>query len=241
LILLAIVGIVAIISVVNKLVGRGINAADRAIRHKTYESGLAEASAQLQITVPVTPEHAIDAIVQKVNAYEVAPAVVAGLYLRGRTSTEAIFAFGSKLEDSFVAAVELTPTSEGAVGYFEVLEWLESGADIYGREEMSRIRGRIAEAVRHIGGTVEEDVLADTNAVEADDFVTEGSVPDDPASRTVDVTDESALDEVADDDKVLAPSKGILLYVATIVSLVVLCAALAWLLNNALPASRQIW
>jgi hypothetical protein len=88
---------------------------------------------------------------------------------------------------------------------------------------------------------VEEDVLADTNAVEADDFVTEGSVPDDPASRTVDVTDESALDEVADDDKVLAPSKGILLYVATIVSLVVLCAALAWLLNNALPASRQIW
>ncbi len=223
-----------------------MNAADRAVRHKTYESGLAEATAQLHIAVPVTPEHAVDVIVHKVNAYDKAPAVVAGLYLRDRTETEAIFAFGSKLQDAFVAAVELIPSPEGAVGHFEVLEWQESGADIYGRDEMSRLRGRVAEAVRDVGGTVVEDALADTRAfdkkqaaAEPDTLLTEGFVTDAPTSHTDGAADESGLGE-SDDDQERAPSSGILLFVTAVVCLV-LCAALAWLINNALPPSKQLW
>jgi hypothetical protein len=99
-----------------------------------------------------------------VNAYERAPAVVAGRYLRDRSRTEATFGFGSKLQDAFLAAVTLAPTPEGAVGRFEVLAWQESGAEIHGRDEMSRLRGRVAEAIREVGGTVNEDGPEGRNA-----------------------------------------------------------------------------
>jgi hypothetical protein len=156
LIIVVLVGAVVALYTVNKLIGKGINAADRAIRHKTFEKGRAEASAGLHVTVPVPPEQCIDAIVRTVNAHERAPVVVAGLYLRDRSRTEAVFAFGSKLEDSFAAGVKLAATAEGASGGFEVLAWKESGADIHGRDEMSRLRSRVAEAVRGLGGTARQ-------------------------------------------------------------------------------------
>jgi hypothetical protein len=150
------IGIVVAWYAVPRLIGKGINTADRAIRHKTYERGRAEAEAGLALTVPVPPAEAIDAIVRRVNAYEKAPAIVAGLYLKERSATEAIFGFGSKLQDAFVATVTLTATAEGASGGFKVLARVESGADIAGSDEMSRLRGRVAEAVRALGGATKE-------------------------------------------------------------------------------------
>jgi hypothetical protein len=149
-----IVGVVIVLLLVQRALGKTINLADRAIRRKTYVSGRQEAGTALVISAPVIPSVLIAKIIEVVNAYESAPVVVAGLYLKDHTQSAAAFAFGNKTGgDHFVAQVKLRPTDQGSAGRFEVLRWRESGAEIYGRKEMVRLRERITDAATNLGGT----------------------------------------------------------------------------------------
>ena len=143
--------------IVGATVGAAINTADRAIRRPTHQKGRAEASTALQIAAPVPVTELLEAIITRVNAHAAAPAVVQGLYLADQSDAGLRFAYGSKAGgDSFLAGVDLEPSAAGSMGTFEVLTWKESGADIYGRDDMTRLRDRVADAVRSLGGSADE-------------------------------------------------------------------------------------
>jgi hypothetical protein len=94
--------------------------------------------------------------VTTVNAHESAPAVVAGLYLKKRGNSSATFALGNIAGgDHFVAQVALRDVGNESAGWFKVLAWKESGAEVYGRKEMALLRERITEAVTNLDGKAE--------------------------------------------------------------------------------------
>lgn len=148
-----VVGIVIVLIVVQRVVGKTVNTADRVIRHKTYEGGITEAATKIVFSAPVRPGELLSRIIEVVNAYDSAPAVAPGLYLKQQTGSSAAFAFGSKIQnDYFVAQVQLASNEGGCAGRFAILGWRESGAEVYGRKEMARLRERISQAVKDVGG-----------------------------------------------------------------------------------------
>lgn len=151
--ILIIVVAVAAIYGVQWLIGTTIQTADRTIRHKTLQDGRREAATGLEIKAPVPSADLLPRIVKTVNAHESSPALVVGLYLKSQDASQAAFAFGSKTHgDAFVATVDLADYGGGCRGEFEVLGWTESGADVQGKKEMTRLRTRIETAVRDVGG-----------------------------------------------------------------------------------------
>jgi hypothetical protein len=138
------------------LVGKTVSTVDRAVRKKTLVAGRAEVNAGLSITAPVRSAVLVGQIISTVNAHASAPALVAGLYLKHQTETLAQFAFGSKTHgDAFGAVVRLSDVDAGCRGDYEILHWTESGADVQGKKEMTRLRGRIEDAVRAASGATE--------------------------------------------------------------------------------------
>ena|SRR6202035_3424064 len=149
-----VIGVFVVLMVVRRAIRSTVRGADRAIRHNTYESNVAEASTELLIYAPVPPSELIAEIVSIVNAHESAPAMVAGLYLKARTKASVSFGLGNKVAaDHFVAQVALRRMGDDSAGWFRVLAWQESGAEVHGKPEMTRLRERIIEAVENLGGT----------------------------------------------------------------------------------------
>jgi hypothetical protein len=151
--LLLLGGLCVVLWFVQAGIGKSVSAIDRSVRSKTHAEGLAEVHATLEITAPIAPADMITRIVNSVNAYPAAPAVVGGLYLKARSDDLAQFGFGSKAAgDSFDAAVQLSSTSTGCTGTYQILHWKESGADVVARRDMARLRGRVESAIRAAKG-----------------------------------------------------------------------------------------
>ena len=113
----------------------------------------------MRITAPVQAKELLDTIVSKVNAHPSAPAIVQGLFVKGRSADSVVFAVGNKLQESMTAVVDCESDGNGTVGMFAVHDWLESRASVPGSEELGRLRARISEADRQCGGSVEEFML----------------------------------------------------------------------------------
>lgn len=152
-----IVGFVILQRVVSTLSSKGIDAADRLVRRGKYQAGRREVATGLDLVAPIDARLLVERVVVRVNAHDVAPAVVTGLYLKERSGTEVLFAYGSKLAgDQCLAAVTCEPTDTGCQGEYDVLAWTESGADISGVNEIIKMRERIAAVVDEAGGHVTE-------------------------------------------------------------------------------------
>lgn len=149
----------AVLYMVQTVIGKTTNAVDRKVRAGTYRRGREQTRTALRITAPVSAKELLDTIVSKVNAHPSAPAVVPGLFVKGRTADSVVFAVGNKLQESMTAVVECESDGGGTAGTFAVHEWLESGASVGGAEELAKMRTRITEAVRQCGGSVEQFML----------------------------------------------------------------------------------
>lgn len=155
LVIALIVGFVVILVVVQRVVGSTVQGADRAIRHKRYESNVAQAETRLILHAPVPPSELIARIITMVNAQESVPAVFTALYIKASTEFSVTFALGNKTTgDHFVAQLALRVTTDESDGWFKVLRWQESGAEVHGRPEMIRLRELITEAVTNLEGTI---------------------------------------------------------------------------------------
>jgi hypothetical protein len=153
LVIVLVGGLVAVLYTINRATDTVIQKADRTIRSKTLQAGRNEVATGLEIDAPVGSADLLRRIVEVVNAHELAPALVSGLYLKEREAGEVTFAVGNKLHgDAFVATVALENHSSGCRGAFAVINWTESGAEVHGRKEMARLRSRIDSAVSDSGG-----------------------------------------------------------------------------------------
>jgi hypothetical protein len=153
---LVLIGIGAALWWGNVAIDKGVSAVDRTLRSKTYTVGIDEVAAVRLLAAPIAPSVLLDQIVSAVNAHPSAPALVGGLYLKGRTARTACFGYGSKAHgDAFDALVKVWPIDTGSAGSYHVENWAESGADVLGRKEMVRLRSRIEEAVHAANGSVE--------------------------------------------------------------------------------------
>lgn len=143
-----------------KMIGKGINAADRKlIRPNRYAKAQETVRSELSLTAGIAPSELLARVVLDVGAATGRPATMAQLYLKRRTSDGAVFAFGSGfVGDLFVAALELSMSDGGSRGVFHVLAWKESGADVSGLAAMRRLRDTVEQSVRAAGGVV--DVVA---------------------------------------------------------------------------------
>jgi hypothetical protein len=176
-----------------KWTGRAINKGDQLVRGSTWKKSQLEANTGFSLWCPVAAGEALDAIVQSVNPYEKAPAVVDGTYLKRRTQSMLLFALGNKINgDRFVAVVEMTdsPDDGGSEGAFVVARWQAMGAELVGKDALKRLRGRIQNAVQDLGGEVEElvdpELLRAVNAAAAPELTDFEVSPDEESERWVD-------------------------------------------------------
>jgi hypothetical protein len=149
-------GGIAALWLIQTAIGKSVSAVDRTVRKKTHAAGRAEVAAALSFSAPVPPGALVTEIVSTVNAHPSPPALVPGLYLKHDTASMAQFAFGSRTHgDLFGAVVRLKENTSGCTGTYEILHWTESGADVSGKTEMTKMRARIADAVRAVSGEVQ--------------------------------------------------------------------------------------
>ena len=155
-----IVGLIAAWWLIPKMIGKGINAADRKlIRPNSYAKAQETVRSELTLTSGIAPADLLSKVVSDVGAATARPATVAQVYLKQRTSEGAVFAFGSGfVGDLFIAAVELSASGGGSRGVFHVLAWKESGADVKGLTTMRELRDKVQQSVLAAGGAV--DVIA---------------------------------------------------------------------------------
>lgn len=160
LVVVVIVGVVAAYWLIPKMVGKGINAADRKlIRPNSYAKAQETVRSELELAAGMAPAELLSRVVSDVGAATARPATVAQVYLKQRTSDGAVFGFGSRfVGDVFLAAIELSPSDGGSRGVFHVLAWKESGADVSGLKAMRELRGKVQQSVLGAGGVV--DVIA---------------------------------------------------------------------------------
>ena len=135
-------------------IGKAVDAVDKAVRPASFAAGAAEAHTALSIDAPAAPADLLARIVTSANPFPTPPAIVPGLYIKTRSNDLAQFGYGSTARgDLFDAAVRLRPTHTGCSGTYEILHWQESGADVLGRREMERLRGRVEGAVQAAHGS----------------------------------------------------------------------------------------
>jgi hypothetical protein len=154
----AIVGLFVALWGVQTIIGKSVNAADRAVRRKSHQAGRAEMTQRLSFTAPLSPAQLAEQIVTTVNAYPQAPAAVPGLFLLQRSESLIAFAVGSKLNGTMVRArVDLEATQAGCRGTFGVEDWTENGATVIGKDKVSLMRERVGQAVQAAGGSVSSE------------------------------------------------------------------------------------
>lgn len=157
LVVLVIVGAIAAWWLIPKMVGKGINAADRKlIRPNSYAKAQETVRGELNLAAQISPAELLAKVVSDVGAATTRPATMAQLYLKQRTPVAVVFAFGSGfVGDLFVAAVEVSALDGGSRGVFHVLAWKESGADVSGLATMRRLRDAVQQSVLAVGGVVD--------------------------------------------------------------------------------------
>jgi hypothetical protein len=151
-----IVGVVAVWWLIPKMVGKGINAADRKlIRPNSYAKAQETVRGGLSLTAGIAPAELLSRVVSEVGAATTRPATMARVYLKQRTSDGAVFAFGSGIAgDVFIAAVEISELNGGSRGVFHILSWKESGADVSGLTTMRQLQDKVQQSVLAAGGVV---------------------------------------------------------------------------------------
>lgn len=154
--IVAIVGLVAVWWLVPKMVGKGINAADRKlIRPNAYAKAQETVRAELNLSAGLAPADLLSKVVADACATPTRPATMAQVYVKRRTPDGVVFAFGSGFVGNlFVAEVELSASGEGSRGVFRVLAWKESGADVSGLKAMQELRDKVQQSVLSAGGVV---------------------------------------------------------------------------------------
>lgn len=152
-----IVGAVAVCWLIPKMIGKGINAADRKlIRPNSYANAQETVRGELSVSAGIAPAELLSKVVADVGAASTRPATMAQVYVKRRTSDGVVFAFGSGfVGDLFVAAVELSASEGGSRGVFHVLAWKESGADVSGLKTMRELREKVQQSVLAAGGVAD--------------------------------------------------------------------------------------
>jgi len=156
LVFVLIVGVVAAWWLIPKMIGKGIAAADRKlIRPNSYAKAQETVRGELSLTAQIAPDALLSRVVSDVGAATARPATMAKVYLKERTSSGVVFAFGSGFAgDVFVAAVEVSSSSGGSLGVFHLLAWKESGADVGGLTALRQLRETVQQSVLAAGGVV---------------------------------------------------------------------------------------
>ena len=154
--ILAIGACVGVLWLVQTGIGKSVNAVDRKVRSGTHQEGTQQVWTGLEVTSPAPVAETLDAVVRSVNAHASAPALVAGLFLKSRGEDWVAFALGNKLDEHMVSVLQLVPVESGCTGTFTVTAWKSSGADVAGRNELPKLRERIGQAVRGLGGSTVE-------------------------------------------------------------------------------------
>lgn len=128
-------------------------AATRVVMGGTHKRGQAEVHAKTFFSAPGAAGPLLDEIIAAVNPHPKAPALVGGVYLKGRSASRAVFSLGSAMGDSFILVVDVHDEAPGARGTLEVTNWTETSGLVDGVAQMEKIRQRALEVVEAAGGS----------------------------------------------------------------------------------------
>jgi hypothetical protein len=146
---LAIIAVFVILTKAYMAARRGTSRAiSQAISGGKHQSGQSQVKTVTDFSVDATPSAMLEAAKRVVNAYDEAPRLAAGLYLKSERPDELVFAYGARLGDNLTMSVTAHGSEGTTLGHVRVLTWTEVNGLVNNIDQMQRVRDRVANAVR---------------------------------------------------------------------------------------------
>ena len=129
--------LVALVMMLQRLLGRGAAMVSGAVTGNTRKRGLAAVHQQLDFSVPLDGKVVVDRVLTTLGG-----------------SVE--ICVGNRFSDRLTFLIETHAVGEGCAGFSTVAKWTESSGQIIATDEAERLQAHVRSAINALGGTLVE-------------------------------------------------------------------------------------
>ena len=146
---------VALVMMLQRLLGRGAAMVSGAVTGNTRKRGLAAVHQQLDFSVPLDGKVVVDRVLTTLG---IAEGPADGFRVEGRSADggSVEICVGNRFSDRLTFLIETHAVGEGCAGFSTVAKWTESSGQIIATDEAERLQAHVRSAINALGGTLVE-------------------------------------------------------------------------------------